>query len=63
MQAQSTASAGAVCDHGWHWHTDTDLQCVQNNAPAHPKEAQREQGEVPGWMQALGKQDTSPVIH
>lgn len=63
MQTQPTASAGAVFDHGWHWHTDIDLWCLENNAPPHPKASQGEQGEVPVWMQALGKQDRSLLIY
>lgn len=63
QSTQSTARAGAVCDHSWHWHTDTDLQCLENNAPSHPKESQGEQSEVPVWMQALGKQDRSLLIY
>lgn len=63
MQTQPTPSAGAVCDQGWHWHTDMDLWCLENNTPSPPKESQGEQGEAPVWIQALGKQDRSLLVY
>lgn len=63
MQTQPTPSAGAVCDHGWHWHTDMDLWCLENNTPPHPKESRGEQGKAPFWMQAPGKKDRSLLIY
>lgn len=43
--------------------TDRDLWCLENNAPPQPRESQGEQGEAPVWMQALGKEDRSLLIH
>lgn len=51
------SSAGAVCDHR-HGFVVLGRQCSTS-----PWESQGEHGEVPVWMQALGKEDRSLLIH